>query len=142
MYKIVATSTKQVPKKTSFSCVVDRCLLLYKIRNYQYIVRYKVYQKIGRLLLWGVISVGATRRCSIHQRASSLCFLVSCFPQARNWSRLLTPLFMSLFMSLFIRPIYFSEASFIATRMMCTLLQPTRSYTNPCLLKAILVNSF
>lgn len=25
---------------------------------------------------------------------------------------------------------------------MCTLLQPTRSYTNPCLLKAILVNSF
>jgi hypothetical protein len=45
VYKIVATRTKKVPKKTPFSCVVDRCLLLYKIRDYQYIVSYKVCQR-------------------------------------------------------------------------------------------------
>ncbi len=88
-----------------------------------------------------MISVGVTRRCSIHQRASSLCFLLWCFPQARNWSSF-SPHCLFLCCISHIRPIYFSEASLIATRMMCTLLQPTRSYTNPCLLKAILVNSF
>jgi hypothetical protein len=88
-----------------------------------------------------VSSVGVTPRCSVHQRASSLCSLVSCFPQARNWCRFSPPCLCLCCIS-HIRPIYFSEASFIATSMMCTFLQPTRSYTNPCLLNAILVNSF